>query len=139
MVRPFVAWYWRALRLSGVVLVSLSLVAISYRMYRPSQELDGQSGLAERFAALESQSAGLRGAVQSSDSRLQVERSAQQQLAVQVRALEEENARLKEELAFLNTLLSSNQKGERRGPSRAKSERDVHVRKDASQAADSDR
>lgn len=43
--------------------------------------------------------------VNAAESRLNIERSAQKQLAVQVKALETENVRLKEDLAFFESLL----------------------------------
>lgn len=43
--------------------------------------------------------------VNSSESQLNIERSAQKQLAAQVRSLESENTRLKEDLAFFESLL----------------------------------
>lgn len=43
--------------------------------------------------------------VNAAESRLNIERSAQKQLAVQVKALESENTRLKEDLAFFDSLL----------------------------------
>lgn len=43
--------------------------------------------------------------VNAADSRLNIERSAQKQLAAQVKALESENIKLKEDLAFFESLL----------------------------------
>lgn len=43
--------------------------------------------------------------VNAAESQLNIERSAQKQLALQVRALEAENARLKEDLTFFDSLL----------------------------------
>jgi hypothetical protein len=43
--------------------------------------------------------------VNSAESQLTIERSAQKQIAVQVKALEAENVRLKEDLAFFESLL----------------------------------
>lgn len=43
--------------------------------------------------------------VNAAESQLNIERSAQKQLAAQVRALEAENSRLKEDLAFFDSLL----------------------------------
>ena len=45
------------------------------------------------------------GSVDAAESQLQIERSAQKQLATQVKSLLEENARLKEDLAFFESLL----------------------------------
>jgi cell division protein FtsB len=44
------------------------------------------------------------------DSRLAIEKAAQEQLALQVRSLERENTRLREELAFFDSLATTNGK-----------------------------
>lgn len=46
--------------------------------------------------------------VDAADSRLNIERAAQSQLAEQIKTLEAENARLKEDLAFFESLLPAN-------------------------------
>lgn len=46
--------------------------------------------------------------VNAAESQLNIERSAQKQLAAQVKALESENAKLKEDLAFFDSLLPAN-------------------------------
>jgi len=46
--------------------------------------------------------------VNSAESQLNIERSAQKQLAGQIKVLESENARLKEDLAFFDSLLPAN-------------------------------
>jgi hypothetical protein len=53
------------------------------------------------------ETAELRASVNASESKLQIERSAQTQLGRQVKALEDENARLKEDLAFFENLIPS--------------------------------
>ena len=49
----------------------------------------------------------LRAVANASDSRLAIERTAQQKLAQQIRVLEQDNARLREELGTLDGMLSS--------------------------------
>jgi multidrug efflux pump subunit AcrA (membrane-fusion protein) len=49
----------------------------------------------------------LRAVANASDSRLAIERTAQQKLAQQIRTLEQENARVREELATFESMLSS--------------------------------
>lgn len=73
-----------------------------------------REALRERVAELEKEAGRLRSAVDSSDSRIQIERTAQGQLAKQVKALEEDNARLKEELAFFESLLPAERSKEAR-------------------------
>lgn len=109
-VRPQRAWYWRALALVGLASVS---VAIGLWIYDASRHLSGVESsesererrvLKERIAELEKEAVRLRSSVDSSDSRIQVERTAQGQLAKQVKVLEEDNARLREELALYESL-----------------------------------
>jgi len=49
----------------------------------------------------------LRGIANAADSKLSIERTAQQKLAQQVRGLESENARLREEVAIFESMLSA--------------------------------
>src|SRR5260370_24527027 len=49
----------------------------------------------------------LRAITNAADNRLAIERTAQQKLAQQIRALEQENARVREELATFESMLSS--------------------------------
>lgn len=66
-----------------------------------------RAALVERVAVLEREQERLRALAYSGESRLQVERTAQEQMSKQVKALEEENARLKEELGFFDTMFSA--------------------------------
>jgi hypothetical protein len=50
---------------------------------------------------------GLRAVANASDSRLSIERTAQQKLAQQIRSLEQDNARVREELATFESMLTS--------------------------------
>lgn len=50
--------------------------------------------------------------VNAAESKLNIERSAQKQLALQVKALEAENAKLKEDLAFFDSLLPNTAGGQ---------------------------
>lgn len=110
-VQTHVAWYWRMLGLVAVLSFSLALAAWMYDAGRRFAGFDlgaielELSQLRERAGKLATESAALRASVNSSESKLQIERTAQTQLAMQVKALEEENARLKEDLAFFENLI----------------------------------
>jgi hypothetical protein len=52
----------------------------------------------------------LRAIANAADSRVSIERTAQQKLAQQVRALEQENARVREELAMVEQMLTSEER-----------------------------
>jgi len=119
-VRSELPWYWRWL---GILVVLGAAFALSVWMYETGRrfagfdrrELQGQvselrrqdarvrSELQDTRAELEK----LRAESAASGSRLAIERSAQHKLAEQIRVLERDNARLREELATFESLLSS--------------------------------
>ena len=112
-VTTHVAWYWRMLGLVVVLSCSFALAAWIYDAGRrfggfdrseAEQEL---SRLRESVGKMAQESAELRANVNASESKLQIERSAQVQLGRQVKALGDENARLKEDLAFFENLIPS--------------------------------
>lgn len=117
-VRTHVAWYWRALAVVALLSISLALARWIYDAGRSIAGFDSQtssqalSDLKGRVAELESELSGVRGVASAADSNLRIERVAQQQLAQQVRALESENAALKQDLAFFEGLLPESIGGE---------------------------
>ena len=109
-VRTHVAWYWRWLGM--VLLASLSL-ALALWIYDAGRRFAGfdrseieqeVKTLQESSARLDVEAEQLRAVANASESRLKIEQSAQTQLALQVKTLEEENRRLKEDLAFFENL-----------------------------------
>ncbi len=112
-VQTHVAWYWRMLGLVLVLSFSFALAAWMYDAGRRFAGFDRSeaeqelSQLRESAGRLTTEAAALRGSVNASESKLQIERTTQTQLAKQVKALEEENARLKEDLAFFENLIPS--------------------------------
>src|SRR5437588_26506 len=109
-IRTHLAWYWRGL---GMLLFAASSLALAAWMYDAGRRFAGfdrseyeeeVSVLRTSLARLEEESARLRTISDAGDSRLKLEQSAQAQLAKQVKALEEENRRLKEDLAFFENL-----------------------------------
>ena len=112
-VTTHVAWYWRMLGLVAVLSCSLALAAWMYDAGRRFAGFDRSeaeqelSQLRESAAKLSQETAELRASVNASESKLQIERAAQTQLGRQVKALEDENVRLKEDLAFFENLIPS--------------------------------
>lgn len=111
-VRPDIPWYWRSLRLlAGAVL----LIGVAWLLIDAS---GGQGGpgrsdvreLAKVQQSLERQEhelADLRMRVAQSDRQLQMERAAAADLSKHVKSLTFENAALKEDLAFFQSLMSA--------------------------------
>jgi len=116
MVQTHVAWYWRTLGLVVVLSCSFALAAWIYDAGRRFAGFDSSeaeqelSQLRERAGRLTTEVAALRASVNASESKLQIERTAQIQLGRQVKALEDENSRLKEDLAFFENLIPSEQR-----------------------------
>ena len=112
-VKTHVAWYWRMLGLIVVLSCSFALAAWIYdagRRFAGFDRSEAEQQLAqlrESVGILAPEAAGLRASVNASESKLQIERAAQAQLLRQVKALEDENARLKEDLAFFENLIPS--------------------------------
>ncbi len=109
-VRTHVPWYWRLLGAAVVLGVAFALAGLIYdagRRYAGFDRSETQqelTALREKVASLEADVDRQRSLVDSSDSSLQIERTAQQQLTLQVKRLEAENARLKEDVALFESL-----------------------------------
>lgn len=112
-VRPHVPWYWRVAVV--LVLLTVSIAAASWvydagRRFagfdRSTSELELHA-LRTRAADLEQELQRLRALADASESRLQIERTASQQLAHQIKQMEDENDRLKEDLSVFENLASA--------------------------------
>lgn len=110
-VQTHVAWYWRVLGLIAVLSLSFALAAWIYNAGRRFAGFDSgearqaESQLRDHVARLTQESVALHASVNASESKLEIERAVQAQLGKQVKALEDENARLKEDLAFFDNLI----------------------------------
>jgi uncharacterized protein DUF6776 len=106
-------WYWRWVGIAVLLGVSAASAAWIYdagRRFAGFDHSEVQEELNRVRRELESAQAELErlGAIaNAADSRLSIERSAQQKLAQQIRALEQDNARVREELATFESMLSS--------------------------------
>jgi len=112
-VRTEVAWYWRWI---GLALFFALSVAIGLWLYDAGRRFAGfdreevQRRLSAASAELEASRAELerlRALANAADSRIAIERTAQQRLAQQIRTLEDENSNLREELAIFERMLTS--------------------------------
>ena len=111
-VRTHVPWYLRWLL--PAVLLSFS-VALAAWMYDTGRRFAGfdRGEVQDELAALRLELNTKRGELERlgvianvADSKLSIERSAQVQLARQIRSLEQDNARLREDLAIFENMLS---------------------------------
>jgi hypothetical protein len=109
-VKTQLAWYWRALAMVVFAAFSLSLAAWIYDAGRrfagfDRRELDQElSRLQEAAQRLENENLRLSAMVSAAEARWKIEQAAQMQLGKQVKSLEDENRRLKENLAFFENL-----------------------------------
>ena len=109
-VRTHVPWYWWGFSALVVLGVSISGAGWVYDAGRRFAGFDRNASEQELVALqgktveLENELARLRSFADAGESRLQIELAAQQQLTRQVKMLEEENARLKEDLSVFESL-----------------------------------
>ena len=120
-IKTHVAWYWRAL--AGIVVLSISL-ALAVWIYDAGRRIAGFhsnesireiQSLSNHVMELDTELTKLRSLAGSGESSLQIERVTQQRLVRQVKALELENAALKEDLAFFEGLMPASEAGEDAG------------------------
>lgn len=109
-VRTHVAWYWRWLGMVLFASVSLALAGWIYDAgarfagFDRSEVTGEMSALRQNATRLDAEIARLRAIADASESRVKIEQAAQAQLATQVKALMEENTRLKEDVALFDNL-----------------------------------
>jgi hypothetical protein len=112
-VRSHVPWYWRWVGLAVLLGVGAASAAWFYdagRRFAGFERSELQQQLAAVSRDLESaraELAELRAIASAADSRVAIERTAQQKLAQQIRALEKENARVREEVATFESMIAS--------------------------------
>jgi hypothetical protein len=112
-VQSQMPWYWRWLALAVLFGVSAASAAWIYdagRRYAgfDQSEVEGELGTVKRqLAAAQAELERLRAIADAAESRLAMERAAEQKLAQQIRALEQDNARAREDLATFESMLSS--------------------------------
>lgn len=115
-VRTHVPWYLRALFWIAVMSVSLAGAAWIYDAGRKIAGFDSTevqqelAALRARTGLLTEENARLKAAQNSADSQMAIERTAQKRMAEQVKTLETENTRLKEDLALFEGMVSTDRK-----------------------------
>jgi hypothetical protein len=115
-VQTQIPWYWRWAGIAVFVGVAAAAASWIYDAGRRFAGFDRSEVLAElqraqgELDAARGELARLRAIANAADSRVSIERTAQQKLAQQVRALEQENARVREELAMVEQMLTSEER-----------------------------
>jgi len=106
-------WYWRWLIIAALFAVAGAAAVWVYdagRRYAgfDHSEVQGElTTVTRELSAAQDELERLRAIAGAAESRLSIERTAQQKLAQQIRALEQDNARLREDLAMFESMLSS--------------------------------
>jgi len=129
-IRSQLAWYWRWLL---NVLMMVLVAAVVWWLVQTSYGITGfdieeakahLAKLTEDNHVMKSELETARGTLSELDRQLQIEKAAQGELARTVTQLQDENASLKEDLAFLRNIMSSGTTPEGIGMSNLKVERD---------------
>jgi len=109
-IRTHVAWYWRALATIAIASISLALAAWIIDATRGMADFPSGASrkeiqaLQQRVIELEAELNKVRTIADSSESSLRMEDATRQQLGRQVKTLESENANLKQDLAFFESM-----------------------------------
>lgn len=106
-------WYWRWMGLAallGIAAVSAAWIYDAGRRFAGFDQSEVQQELSQvtrELHAARKELDELRAIANAADARLSIERTAQQKLAQQIRTLEQDNARVREELATFESMLAS--------------------------------
>jgi len=106
-------WYWRWLGIAALLFIAAASAAWIYNAGSRFAGFDRSEIQAElnrvnrELDAARSELEQVRSVANAADSRLSIERTAQQKLAQQIRTLEQENARLREELGTFESMVTS--------------------------------
>ncbi|HMX16271.1 MAG TPA: hypothetical protein PKD29_05410 [Rhodocyclaceae bacterium] len=109
-VRTHLPWYWRAASIVVLLAISIALAGWVYDAGRRFAGFDRSEteqelkDLRDKVAALDKDLAEARKVANAGESKLSIEAAAARQLADQVKRLEQENGRLKEDLAVFENL-----------------------------------
>jgi Family of unknown function (DUF6776) len=112
-VRAAIPWYWRWLGLIALALVILFVARATYDFGKQFAGFDQSEAdrevqrLSASNAKLQQEIAEIRGQLAQGERQLQMERATYADLVKQMKALTGENAGLKEDLAFFQTLMPS--------------------------------
>ena len=111
-VQAHFPWYWRWLGYIavGALIVVVGLTTYDFGMefagFRQSEAARTQAKLKEELKLRAAESAELRAQVTAAERQMQIEKATYGDLARQVKSLTEENAALREDLAFFQSLMT---------------------------------
>jgi hypothetical protein len=111
-VRAHVPWYWRWLGYVGIgaVVIGVGWTTYDYGMelagFRQSEAASAHARLVEQIKQRDAENAELHAQVTATERQMQIERATYGDLARQVKSLTEENASLREDLAFFQSLMN---------------------------------
>lgn len=116
-VRPHMPWYWRWTGMLAMVAVVTGVgwftydFGLEYAGFRQSEAARLRAQLDETVKLQKKELAELHAKTAAAERQLQIERATYGDLARQVKALAQENAGLKEDLAFFQTLTATGKEG----------------------------
>jgi hypothetical protein len=111
-VRTHMAWYWNWLLIGmalafGMILAGWMFdIGARYAGFDRSASDTELSALKEQLGGLQQENGALRAKLAETQSNMQIELSARQELAKLVKGLQEENATLKDDIAFFRTFMT---------------------------------
>ena len=112
-VHTHVPWYWRWLSVAAFAGAILGVAWLTYDLGRQYAGFDNSEAQREKGqleslnAKLQDENAALRREIAAADRQLQIEQATHGNLSGQIHNLADENALLKEDLAFFQTLMAS--------------------------------
>ncbi|MBM3372376.1 MAG: hypothetical protein FJY44_00730 [Betaproteobacteria bacterium] len=116
-VRPHMPWYWRWLGILGVAMLTAGVAwftydfGLEYAGFREGEASRLRAQLDETVRRQQEELAELNARTAAAERQLQIERATYGDLAKQVKALAQENATLKEDLAFFQSLTATGKEG----------------------------
>ena len=116
-VRPHMPWYWRWLGMVAIVAATCGVAwftydfGLEYAGFRKGEATKLREQLDETVKLQQAELNELNARTATAERQLQIERATYGDLAKQVKALEQENATLKEDLAFFQSLTATGKEG----------------------------
>lgn len=110
-IKSRMPWPLKGVAVALLLGLATAIAVWAYQMGRdfsgfdPAAARQQLAALAQQVQSLQTERDRLRSSADATESTISIERSAQQQLAAQIKVLEAENAKLKEDLAFFESML----------------------------------